>query len=190
MQNRCILAYVFIIYHRVFREWTSSWCWVFSQQDYDWQSHINMLLLFFPFWKTVVLCILFTKSKCKLTLKAFPVGLFCQFSRKRSLADWPEFKPHDTNTWLQHPHWYLISSHMILSLRYAIATIILADMPDRIVLVGSKSIQYHSSSYSVSFALQPVMLIPQSIYLQYVAKLLLLPFGWFHSFPPISKCPC
>lgn len=114
--------------------------------------HSHVLFCFFHF-ENPSYCVFCWLNLSANWLKAFPVGLFCQFSRKRSVTDWPEFKPHDTNTRLQHPHWYLISSHMILSLRCAFATIILADMPDRIVLVGSKSIQYHSSSYSVSFAL-------------------------------------
>lgn len=60
-------------------------------------------------------------------------------------------------------------------------------------LLGHKSIRPHSSSYSVSFALWPAMLIPWSIP---AAKPLLLPFGWFNSLPSpnvhpgIRKCSC
>lgn len=60
-------------------------------------------------------------------------------------------------------------------------------------LLGHKSIQHHSSSYCVSFALWPAMLILWSIP---AAKLLLLPFGWFNSLPSLNvhpgirKCRC
>lgn len=69
MQSRCIVAYIFIIHNRPFREWTGSWCW-FSQQSRLWQIHIHVdflpVFFFFPLKDGQLCCVFYSILRVKL----------------------------------------------------------------------------------------------------------------------------